>query len=105
VRLYELRSPGRFLAADFFDLAGREREQATLGPDLKAREEWLLAPGASVELDRTLDAETRAVGVAAGYRDLGGAIWRAVAPVSPNRTHSAAITVGRNAVGLEVAPR
>lgn len=105
LRLYELRSPGRFQAADYFDLAQRDKEQATLGPDLKAREEWLLPPGGSVPLERTLDPETRAIGVVAGYRELGGAVWRAVAPVSPGKAHAATVSVGRNAVTLELTPR
>ncbi len=105
VRLYELRSPAPLLAADYFDLATREQEQAVLGQDLKAREEWLLQPGTRLPLDRRLDPETRAVGFVAAFRELGGAVWRSTAPVVANRTNGAAVSIRRNTLSIEVTPR
>lgn len=88
VRVYVLRAQVNFLAADFFALF--ERDQATLGNDLLSREELQLRPGESRRLTRELKAEARALGVFAAYRDLEGAVWRALAtlpePPAPTRT-------------------
>jgi type VI secretion system protein VasD len=76
VRIYELRGPVAFQAADFFGLY--EREQAALGNDLVGREEIQVRPGESRKLGRDLHPESRVVAVLAAYRDLERASWRAL---------------------------
>lgn len=105
VRLYELRSSGRFMAADYFDLAGKDKEQTALGPDLKGREEYNLRPEQTVKIDKPLDAETRAIGVMAAFRDLNGALWRGTAPIVAGKTNTAKVAISRNSVNLEVKPQ
>jgi len=76
VRVYELRAPVNFQAADFFTLF--ERDQSALGNDIVSREELQLRPGESRRLTRELKPESRVVGVFAAYRDLERATWRAM---------------------------
>ena len=76
VRMYELKSDAAFKAATFDDLT--EGDIASLGAELQAKEEFLLTPGQTLELERELRPETRIVGFTGNYRlyDRGG-LWRA----------------------------
>ncbi|MFC5770493.1 type VI secretion system lipoprotein TssJ [Thauera sinica] len=49
-----------------------------MGPDLLKKESYLLRPGESRVIERKSDQATVAIGVLAGYRDLGKSVWRAV---------------------------
>ncbi len=82
VRVYELRSPLPFQAADFFALF--DKDQATLGNDMAGREELQLRPGETVTLPpRELKPDVHAVGVFAAFRDLEKSRWRAVMMMLP----------------------
>src|SRR5262249_18119678 len=74
VRIYELRSPTAFGAADFFALF--ESESETLGADLVAREEYQLRPAETLPYQRQLQPDTQFIGVAAAFRDLENSRWR-----------------------------
>lgn len=74
VRVYELKSTAGFVGADFFSLI--EKDQATLGGDLVAKEEVVLQPGESRQLQRKVDGNTKAIAVVAAFRDLERAQWR-----------------------------
>jgi type VI secretion system protein VasD len=110
VRVIELRSPTAFEAADFFSLY--EREQPTLGADFVASESFVIPPGATQGYTRKAGAETRYVGVIAGFRDLERSIWRASATVAPparvargaTRMQRVSVRLERSAVRLEVGP-
>ncbi|NML18270.1 type VI secretion system lipoprotein TssJ [Azohydromonas caseinilytica] len=97
VRVYELKSATAFNNADFVSLY--QRDQAELGADLVAREEFMLAPGSSRPIERTLAPEVRFIGVLGAFRDLEHATWRSVLPVEPNRTQQVRI----QAQGLRLA--
>jgi type VI secretion system protein VasD len=75
VRLYQLKDDAAFKDADFFALF--DKEQATLAAALVSREEFELAPGEHRGVDLQLSHDARFVGVAAGYRDIRNAQWRA----------------------------
>ncbi|WPB55365.1 type VI secretion system lipoprotein TssJ [Xylophilus sp. GOD-11R] len=79
LRIYELKTPVAFEAADYFGLANGDR--ALLQTDLVSRQEWLLRPGESQRLRRAAQPEATAIGVLAGYRDLPAVRWRAVHPL------------------------
>ena len=79
LRVYELKSPTAFNQADFMALY--QADQATLGADLVAREEFMLAPGEIRPYRKTLAPETRFIGVVAAYRNLEQATWRTIVPV------------------------
>ncbi len=80
VHLFQLATTAKFERADIFALI--EREQATLGTDGLASEEFVLAPGETRTVTRELKKDTQAVGVAVLFRDIDHATWRAMAPVS-----------------------
>jgi len=106
VRLFQLRADGAFAAAEFFDLYGKEKE--VLGESLVSREEYVLAPGETRELEIPLNAQTRYLGVLAAYRDIRAAQWRALTR-APEKTlmdllgkDGVTITVDKDAVALSV---
>jgi type VI secretion system protein VasD len=80
LRVYELKSPTAFNQADFMALY--QADQATLGGDLIAREEIMLAPGEIRPYRKTLTPETKFIGVVAAYRNLEQATWRTIVPVT-----------------------
>jgi type VI secretion system protein VasD len=92
-RLYELKTPDTFNKADFFKLY--EQDSAVLGGDLVARQEMLVKPGQTLQLERTLAAETQQLGLLAAYRDLDHAVWRTTLAIPPHQTTPVKVTLGR----------
>jgi type VI secretion system protein VasD len=84
VRFYELKSPTAFQAADFFSILDREKD--TLGAELVMRDEFSLAPMGKQEFKRTLQADTKFIGVVAAYRDIDRAVWRSSFAVPAKRS-------------------
>lgn len=80
VRLYQLKAAAAFERADWYALA--ERERATLGEDAAGSEEIVLAPGEVRGITRQLKPGVQFVGVAAGFREIDRAGWRAVQPAA-----------------------
>jgi type VI secretion system protein VasD len=76
VRVYELRSATAFESADFFTLQNDGKK--VLGDDALAVEEFILRPGDKREIRRKSNQATTAIGVLAGYRELGKSVWRDV---------------------------
>jgi type VI secretion system protein VasD len=99
VRLYELKDNAAFADADIYALF--DKEQATLGAALIAREEYELAPGETraKELRPPLDAHF--IGVVAAYRDIRNAQWRAQVAV-PDKSKKLGIAVERASVRIAV---
>jgi type VI secretion system protein VasD len=83
VRIYQLKSPTAFNASDFVSLY--QRDQAELGGDLVAREEFMLMPGETRAWDRVLGPDVKCIAVFGAYRDLEHASWRSVVEVQPHR--------------------
>ncbi len=81
LRLYELRATAAFDRAGFFDLL--DKDDGQLGADFVHREEFLIAPGQRQAIERKGNAEVRAFGLFAAYRDLERSTWRASAD-APN---------------------
>ena len=96
IRIYELKSTATFNAADFMSLY--QRDQAELGGDLLAKEEFVLAPGETKTFAKKLAPDTRFLGVVAAYRDLEHAKWRTVVTVQPNQPQKMTVTAGELAV-------
>jgi type VI secretion system protein VasD len=84
VRLYLLTAAGKFEGADVFALI--EREQATLGAELIAREELTFTPGSTRQLTREADSRTRFLGAIVLFRDIDRARWKAIQPVASTGT-------------------
>jgi type VI secretion system protein VasD len=74
VRIYALKTTAAFDSADFFALF--EKDQATLGAEMLAKEEMLLRPGESKVLSFKLGPEAKSIAYFAAYRDLEKASWR-----------------------------
>lgn len=84
VRVYELAGSGAFTGSDFFQLF--DKEGPTLGADLKQRQEVTLVPGETRTLTLPLKDGVQRIGVAAAFRDIDHAQWRATVDVPPNGT-------------------
>lgn len=76
LRLYELKAGASFERASFLDLM--EKDEAALGADFVRREEWLIRPGEKRTIDRKSNAEVRAFGLLAAFRDLERSSWRTI---------------------------
>ena len=100
LRVYELKSPTAFNAADFMSLY--QRDQAELATDLVAREELTLAPGESRPLSKMLSPDTRYIGVVAAFRDLEHAHWRSIAVVEPGKSKKVVIRADALSVAVTV---
>lgn len=79
VRLYQLKASAAFERADWYALT--ERERATLGDDAAGMEEFVLTPREARSITRQLKPGVQFVGLAAGFREIDRAAWRAVQPV------------------------
>lgn len=84
LRIYQLAGGTQFQAADFFQLF--DKEAPTLGADLVGREEVTIAPGSTRSLTVALKPNAQAIGIAASFRDIDRASWRAVVDVPPTKT-------------------
>ncbi|TKC89361.1 type VI secretion system lipoprotein TssJ [Trinickia terrae] len=84
VRVYELKSATAFESADFFTLQNDSKK--ALGDDVLAVDEFILRPGDKREIRRKSNQASAAIGVLAGYRDLGKSVWRDVyrLPTAPD---------------------
>lgn len=83
IRLYQLRSPGPFMDADFFELY--DNANATLGDNLVISEIQELQPGEAREYNTKFDPETKYLGVIAAYRDWENARWRELVSIPDKR--------------------
>jgi type VI secretion system protein VasD len=97
VRLFQLRNDGEFATADFFALYEKEKE--TLGASFISREEYVLAPGETRNLQLELNGEARFLGALAAFRDIRSARWRAL-----TRTPEKTLTdlLGKDGVTLNI---
>jgi type VI secretion system protein VasD len=100
VRLYELKASALFEAADFVSLY--EKDQAILGADIVARDEFVFRPGENKAINKPLAAETKFIGVVAAFRELERARWRAVVALLPNKSNLVTISLDGIAVQTTV---
>lgn len=98
LRIYQLAAGTQFQAADFFQLF--EKEAPTLGPQLVAREEVALTPGKTQKITIPLKPNAQTIGVAASFRDIDHAAWRAAVDVPPSKTTKLTAEVKKLAVTL-----
>lgn len=98
VRVFELKSISAFNGADFFSLWDRERE--TLSADMIGRDEFQLRPGEQKKFDRTLQPDTRYIGVIAAYRDLERSNWRGTVSVVLQQKQPIAVKLDARSVAI-----
>jgi type VI secretion system protein VasD len=105
VRVYELKATAAFDSADFFTLYSHD--QATLGGDLNAKNEFMLKPGDRQNVEATAQPGTKFIAVVAAFRDIEHSRWRASAPVPANQTTQVNVRVDAADVSIatqRVAP-
>jgi type VI secretion system protein VasD len=102
VRVFDLKTPAGFEAANFDGLFERDRE--TLAAELVARDEFVLNPGDAKKIDRKLAPETKVLGVAVAFRELERASWRATVSVKPNAKNRIVVAVDGVTVIATVVP-
>ena len=100
VKVYYLASAAGFGSADFFALF--DTPEAVLGADLLAKDEYTLAPGRTVEDSKQFPTPPSAIGIVAGFRDVGGPGWHAVVSLTPNAPNPIAARLSGNTV--KIAP-
>ncbi|MEM7059650.1 MAG: type VI secretion system lipoprotein TssJ [Pseudomonadota bacterium] len=99
VKVYYLNSTAKFKVSDFFALF--DNAQATLGPDLMAVDEYLLAPG-KVETDqKTFPTPPAAIGIVAAFKSVDQPGWRVSKPLAPNAENPVVATLNGMAVELQ----
>jgi type VI secretion system protein VasD len=76
VRIYELKDQSAFAEADYFSLDTTDK--VVLAADMLAKDEFILRPGEKRSIERKSNAQTTAIGVLAGYRDLPNSTWRVI---------------------------
>jgi type VI secretion system protein VasD len=96
VRVYQLKVEGAFARADFFSLY--DKESATLGGDLVAREEVTLVPGQRRLIVQPLNPMTTHLGVVGSFRDVDRANWRALDAIKPGQDNTIQVDVGASAI-------
>lgn len=69
----KLKSGAVFSRADYFSLV--DAASKTLSTDLVAQDEMLIQPGQQLTLERTLDEQSRLLGLVVSYRELDRAVW------------------------------
>ncbi|HET7773796.1 MAG TPA: type VI secretion system lipoprotein TssJ [Burkholderiaceae bacterium] len=101
VRVYELRAPAGFEAADFFALFDKDRE--TLAADLQARDEFTLQPGEIKSIAREAKPESRHIAVFAAFRDLERATWRGSIPLVVGKQNNIRVIVDGRTISVRSA--
>jgi type VI secretion system protein VasD len=99
VRIFDLSAAKTFESADFEALF--EHPGDALKHDLIAQEEFVLRPGDIQQRNRSLQPQVRALGVAAGFRDLEHAVWHLTVPVKPGQRNFLLIDLDRDRIRLE----
>lgn len=102
VRVFELKTPASFEAANFDGLFERDRE--TLAAELVSRDEFVLEPGKSQKIDRPLKPESKVIGVAVAFRELERATWRTTVALKPNTRNRINVALDGVTVIATVAP-
>lgn len=99
VRMYEFNDAKEFKGADFFAIY--EKENATIGQAILAKDELEFRPGDEKHIERKTKPETQFIGIIAAYRDLDNAKWRAIIPLANEKTNSVIVHLG--SAGLQVS--
>jgi type VI secretion system protein VasD len=103
VKLFQLGSTAKFLAADFFALDGDAA--SVLGGDLIAQESYVIPPGGTEVYQREMKPEARFVGITAAYAQIDQAQWRGFYEPAKNQTTLLLAQLGAHGLKLQpVAP-
>jgi type VI secretion system protein VasD len=99
VRVYELSDDSAFVTASF--LAMYQDDQAVLGQAMQDRQEFMLSPGQSLTMRRTMKPEAKFLAVFAAFQDYDHASWRSFTEIPRSETTNLQILVGRLEIEIE----
>ncbi len=101
IRVYELKNDATFTTADYWAL--HDSDKSVLTDDLVRRDSFILRPGEEKKLRRPLNAQTTAIGVLAGYRNLAKSVWRVTykIPEAPEKSWYSRIMPGKKKIQLD----
>jgi type VI secretion system protein VasD len=102
VRIIELTGTNKFERADVYALIDHEAQ--TLSPDEADSQEITLSPSEQRSIKIDPKPGVTAIGVAALYRDIDNAQWRAFAPVASEGATKLSAVIGKLTVTLKPAP-
>lgn len=98
MRIYELKTLGKFDDADFYKLFGEY--ESVLGSDLIASEKFHLRPGDAKTIKNTVSPETKFIAVTAAYRDLNQAVWRGSIPIEAEKNNEFMVRLDELSVNI-----
>lgn len=101
VSVLRLKDLGAFNSADFFALSGDPA--AALGGSLLGMAQVAVPPGGTATTNVTFEPEAAFLGLVALVRDPNGKVWRASAPVAPNKAATGKVTLGPGGISLALA--
>jgi type VI secretion system protein VasD len=99
LRYYQLGATSAFEKADYFQL--HDKEPALLGKDLLDQQDELLAPGATKSVTIEGKPGVKSLGIAASFRNIDQATWRADVPIPPNKTTKFKVELSKLKVSIE----
>ena len=102
VRFYDLKSADAFNGATFFDIYDDDVKK--LGPDMLAKKEIEVLPGATVTFNNVAAPGSVYLGVLAGFRQLDGAKWRDVFTLSQGSSNTIIVTLDARSVTAAKPP-
>lgn len=98
IRLYELKSIGKYVEADFYALF--DKYDSSLGGDLLDSEMFHLKPGDIHTLTKEVSPETKFIAVSAAYRDVDRAVWKDSISIPAEKTTDLLVFVEKLTVGI-----
>lgn len=99
VKVFYLTSDANFLAADYFALNNEPAK--TLGQDLVAVDEFLMAPGDTADDTKTFDLAVPYIGAVVGLRDIDQPGWRAISDLNARAPNAVGLTVDADGAKFE----
>lgn len=96
IEIYVLRSPGRFQSLDYFEL--KNNGASALSGDLVDSRSLSLRPGQSTTITMTTGGDGAYIGVAAGFREIDSANWRATTSIGASDGY--VVRAGRSSVSI-----
>jgi type VI secretion system protein VasD len=99
--ILRLTDVGKFNSADIFTL--QSDPAAALGADLVGSDQMTVAPGASASKTVAFPPEATFLGLVALFREPGARTWRRSAPIRPESTVTANVTLSQGGMALAVA--
>jgi type VI secretion system protein VasD len=96
LRIYVLRSPGKFQSVDYFTL--KNNAASALGGDIIDSSDVSIRPGETKTISLNSGIDGAYIGVAAGFREIDSADWRAQTSIGDGTVF--AVTAGKSSVSI-----